>query len=506
MINLFQHFKKSAFSAAIITLACISSIVSTASATTLPKTVLDYLRQSDKSVQVRFDGVITTSTNDVYLPVLPQRQIKDNETAIVGTETPLAEKPDLITFSNGVYLIRVIRTTSGKLALAKVDPYPIGLKEGLLPQDLLLPGALYIPAELKVILGDLPYNPMPRPEGAELPAAEVFNPTPPSTESDLATERTFDTPSNTIYATQLSQQKLVRFQLTGSADAPPSLNSKEGLKLGCLPINLHGDNNTTGTVSHIAAPCLNTSEVVIIDAETHSIQARITVAAPIAHSISDGKRLWLTHRTVNAITVIDISKRQIVETIDPGIRGYAMAVDDQYLYVSDVSKPSVTVWDRKNKNVRSTLPGLISTAAMSLKAVNHTPLLWLASRTGDNVSAVNLATGKVLKTVNVSKKPVSFAHHPEHPNVIWVVSGGGHSIEKITEKGEVKPWVSLPKGSFPNQLRFLDAHTGLITAVGGRHAYLVGMDNANAGKLTPILLPAKSNAALPVGEQMLATP
>lgn len=480
---------------------CAGLVMPHSKATSLPDGVVSHLREGDSGVSVRFDGVVTLSNGEVYLPVLPQRDLT-NQPPKALTITPLADLPDLIEYSNGVYLIRVIRTTSGKLALAKIDPYPIGLKEGLLPQDLLLPASLYIPAELKVILGNLPYNPMPRPEGTTLPAADIFSPKPvvaenasqPSPNEDSA--RVVDYPDNTLIATQLNKQRLVRYQLRQPTEDGelPALVKKASTKLDCLPITLHlaSDN------SHVAAPCLNTSEVVIADLETHSVQTRLPVKAPIAHSISDGRLLWLTHRTKNTITVIDLTQRQIVGMIEPGIRGYALAVDDLYLYIGDAAEPNVAVWDRKRKAVVKTMPGLPGMVALTLKPVKHTPLLWVASRTKHQVAPVNLATGQLVRTMDVAKKPVSFTHHHSHPNVVWVVTGGGHQVQQITENGDAKLWATLPGGSFPNQMVFLDSETALLTAVGGQQAYLVGMGNHNAGQLVPLGLSAKSNAIVPV--------
>lgn len=130
-------------------------------ATDLPPTVLSYLRKRDPAVKIRFDGMVTLSNHDVYLPVFPQDPSHPPNPSQVLREYPQqAKSPDLIQFDNHFFLIRLVNTSSGKLALARMDAYPIELKEGLLPQDLLLPPNLFLPNELKVILGDLPYNPI----------------------------------------------------------------------------------------------------------------------------------------------------------------------------------------------------------------------------------------------------------------------------------------------------------------------------------------------------------
>ncbi len=491
---------------------CWLGLTATSQATELPNGVLHYLKQADATVDVRFDGVVTLSDGNVYIPVFPQRPANAAGAApLAGTPklsihkaapgTPsTSEPPDLIPFSEGFYLIRVIRTTSGKLALAKVDPYPIGLKEGLLPQDMLLPSALYIPAELKVILGNLPYKPMHEPvigaNGGTLPAANVFK---PSTQTDTTagsnTRPAAALPANSVYYTRVDTQELLRGQLAQpSVEAPVTLKQDQRIKLGCLPLSLHASQDKT----HLFIPCLNKNEVVIVDTETQSVQTRLAVSSPIANSVAmSNDTLILTHRTTNDITRLHMGKRQMLASIDPGIRGYALAYNNHFLYIADVSQPTIVVWDIKTNTQKTTLPGLQDTSALAIHDVNSTPVLWAASRNLNQVAAINIASGKLLRQLNVGKKPVGIAVHPKQPNRVWVISGGDHQLNLINDKGEVAVWATLPKGSFPTRVTFLnEGRQLLITAAGGRSAYLANANSATPAVTQAIPLPGKSNAIL----------
>ncbi|MDH4379479.1 MAG: hypothetical protein QE263_06210 [Vampirovibrionales bacterium] len=552
-----------------------SSGLLTAQATKLPDPVTTYIKGQDANATIRFDGVITLSNGEVYLPVFPQDPTLPKLPSASPTEI-LANRPDLVTFDNGFYLIRVVRTSSGKLALAKVDPYPIRLKEGLLPQDLILPDALYIPNELKVILGDLPYQTdalnepskktttppqttapnlsnessalyVAQPMAAMvtvLDAVPVVKPTPapvttPLTTTTVTTTKTttktvnpplvttatstpalpkptvvaaIDVPAAALKAPTITPLLTETTALLYVADktnyqirpyrvhfqqSPPLMEPLEPIALGCLPLTVHQDSK-----GHLLVPCVNRPEIVTIDPLTSGVTNRIRLSHPIRETllIAEANRLIVSHRgqdsTQASLSIIDLETRQALANVPIPSLGGAMAWDgdSQTVWVANPTQANIYGVSLAQGPDSSTSPRtLTGLANMSALVVEHSAIaaknemdkpqilnrLWVASRTLNQVVALQLSDGTLLKTIAVGQKPVALLMAPAQSGVkpyqslanaydtptdiapsieaasgmdphLWVLSAGDSRLQAVnTLTGEVTSLAALPEGSFP---------------------------------------------------------
>ena len=127
-------------------------------ATTLPKNVVDYIRTQVHEATIRFDGLVTFPDNTTYLPLIPAMENPVDKVSVVYSypqkAANLSQKPEILVFDNNYVLLKVIKDKNG-VTITKDTNYPITVKTGLLPQDLLVPKGLYIPETLEGILGDL---------------------------------------------------------------------------------------------------------------------------------------------------------------------------------------------------------------------------------------------------------------------------------------------------------------------------------------------------------------
>ena len=127
-------------------------------ATTLPKSLLDYIRLQVPNATIRFDGLIMFPDKTTYLPLIPAiPNIVDNVNVVYTYPqkmTNLSQKPEIMVFDNNYVLLKVIKDKNG-VTISKATDYPITVKTGVLPQDLLVPRGLFIPESLEGILGDL---------------------------------------------------------------------------------------------------------------------------------------------------------------------------------------------------------------------------------------------------------------------------------------------------------------------------------------------------------------
>lgn len=124
----------------------------------LPNELTEFVKKNYPGAEIRFDGVILLPDNTTYLPLYPGPQ-KEVEAFEVETTYPantaVSKKPDVIIFNNGFSLLKVITDKNGKKTVLKMDPPPAVIRNGLLPQDMLVPRGLVIPENIKSIMGDL---------------------------------------------------------------------------------------------------------------------------------------------------------------------------------------------------------------------------------------------------------------------------------------------------------------------------------------------------------------
>lgn len=129
-----------------------------ANAAKLPAEITEFIEKSYPGAEIRFDGVIMLPDNTTYLPLYPAPK-KDVDVLEVQTTYPantkFYQKPDVVIFNNDFALLKVITDKKGKKTVLKMDNPPAQIRNGLLPQDMLVPRGLIIPENIKGIMGNL---------------------------------------------------------------------------------------------------------------------------------------------------------------------------------------------------------------------------------------------------------------------------------------------------------------------------------------------------------------
>ncbi len=144
----------------IIAAAIISLVFAqSANATQLPPEVKNYILQNIPDATIRFDGLITLPDGTFYLPLIPAYTVKDAEFGVKFTypknKSNLAKRPEILIFENNYCLLKLIKNKDKTLSVADLKDFPIEVRSGILPQDLLVPKGLVLPDSLVGILGDL---------------------------------------------------------------------------------------------------------------------------------------------------------------------------------------------------------------------------------------------------------------------------------------------------------------------------------------------------------------
>ncbi len=141
----------------LITLLILTLGTLSAYSTTLPVKLTSYIRNQVPNVEIRFDGLVMYPDKTTYLPLIPAIENPVQDVEIVYSypaKSNLKNKGEILVFNNNYVLLKVIQTKNGS-TISKDTNYPITVKAGMLPQDLLVPSGFYIPESLEGILGDL---------------------------------------------------------------------------------------------------------------------------------------------------------------------------------------------------------------------------------------------------------------------------------------------------------------------------------------------------------------
>jgi DNA-binding beta-propeller fold protein YncE len=465
-----------------IGLAC--SMTVSALATDLPAGVLNYIRQKDPQVKVRFDGVVLFSNGEIYVPVIPQDPSLNEESQQVVMSIPeKAAFPDLIGFDNHFFLLRLIQTSSGRLTFPKMAEYPIQLKEGLLPQDFVMPPNLFIPVELKVILGALPYNPsfeeVKEPPALSLGQISGFH------------------GARLAYVFDMNTQKI-------TAIDPIMGHKQSDITLDCIPsaMTLNPENTL------LFVPCLSTNELVVIDTRSNLVKTRVPVGQKpdSVLYLENRKSVVVSNRyspflsIVNAEELLTAEKVMLSDNGGTMASGGAMATvpgDPNHLVVADAFEAQVYWVNLTTRTVEKKLKAIDGISAIKVTLDAHAqPEIWVASRTESKVAMLNLTSDEPVVTLDVGKKPVSLALDQEY---LFVLSAGDSQLDVIhwPTRKLLEP-IALMADSFPSSLALVPAeHKAYIAMAGSTEMAIVDLASKQLENTLPVSFRANMIAMTP---------
>lgn len=443
-------------------------------ATELPPGILNYLRQKDTQVKVRFDGLVLFSNGESYVPVIPQDpDLNPDSQQVIATIPENVKYPDIIQFDNNFFLMKLVLTSSGRLTFPKMAEYPMQLREGMLPQDFVMPNNLFIPVELKIILGALPYNP------TYVPAKNPLIVSPSVTLAKQGGQAAQFTVTNRLtYVFDLNGQKVLSIEpLTGKVTGEVPLGSvPAGMKL-----------SPDGSLLFI--PCLSTNELVVIDTGANLVKTRVPVGQRPDSVLyaPDLKEVIVSNRYSSFLSVVDVSKLQGGANITlPGNGGpMALIPGEPQLLVADSGKSQLYLVNLKTRTVEKKIPSPSDISAIkALKNSDGGLEIWVASRSNDQVSVIDLK-GAVLKTLTVGQKPVDMI---VYDNQLFILSAGDARFDVIDlGRKQLKPAIPLLADSFPSGVVAVPAEQrAYVTTAGSTDFIIFNLALGQVEKTVPV--------------------
>lgn len=198
--------------------------------------------------------------------------------------------------------------------------------------------------------------------------------------------------------------------------------------------------------------------------------------SPIAIAVApDGKTLYVSDRTAERVTVLDVEAGKPVREIAlPGEpRGLALSADGKSLYVALRKANAVAVIDAAGASVAGRIAVGAWPVAVTLSADGKR--LYTCNRGDHSVSAVDLAAGKEIKRMALVREPDAAAVTPDGSRVVvanMLPAGAGTDpnlaaevsiVDAIALKEQAR--IKLPSGA--------TVVTGVTTSPDGRWAYVV---------------------------------
>lgn len=501
-MNLFSLCKNQ-MTKTICLLALSVLLASAADATELPPGVLRHLRQMDHQVKVRFDGLVLFSNGESYVPIIPQDASGNGDVEkVISNIPPNVQYPDVIQFDNDFFLLRLIQTSSGRLTFPKMQEYPIQMKEGLLPQDFVLPNNLYIPVELKVILGSLPYNPQ-------------YTPTDKTTSTSQALQES-QTPMplhhalRLAYVFDLTQQKILSIDpVTGQKKAEVSIDSMPS------SLRLSPDSKL------LFAPSLASNELVVIDTGSNLVKTRIPVGQRPEATLylEAAQTIVVSNRFSQFLSLINTHDLVSGKKIELPGTGGAMAqiphADTPQIVLADAFKPQIYLVDLSSRLVSKTLPAPPDISAVHVfqastvrtapdKLEPGKPEIWVLSRT-ENKAYVLDTTGTILKTLDVGKKPIGMAAYDKK---LFILSAGDARVDVIDcEKKTLLGSINIPAESFPSSIVSLPSEKrAYITTAAANSLVTINLDTFEIEENIPVEFRASLMAISPDRESSSQKP
>jgi hypothetical protein len=380
-----------------------SSQASPSTCTRLPEAVLFYLKSLDPNLKVREDCLAVLSQKRSYLPVLPQGHDTPNEPTKVLAQFPLkSNSPDWVQFDNGFYLLRLIETENGKITFSRTETIPTALKTGLLPQNFMMPAGFSIPAELRIIVGDLPY---------ETPLAQAkASPEQASPSQDSKTLSPLDkvsqglSASNTIVDPILFTASLKDSRFT-AWDAI-SWKSKWSLPLNCLATT----SSTTQLGEYLYVNCLNAPKVNVIDVKGQQRLSELELSDVAQQLIQHPYYpiVLATHRYAAKITFLDSPHHLIKSVLILPFALQEVAMHPRLPLAYGVNTVGNRILEIDVQQMKVLRQFDLKVPSHKIHAVwidenrGRFGTFWMASRDAQEVYAVDLFTGTKIHTLKLT--------------------------------------------------------------------------------------------------------
>lgn len=462
----------------IIALAIASVASVSAYATQLPNEIKSCITKDFSKVNFRFDGVIILPDGTVYLPLIPSKFDAKSEFKIKSTipaGKTLAQKPDVVIFSNDYVLMKVIVDSKGNKSLAKLTDVPLEVRTGLLPQDMLVPANLSVPQNIKNIVGNL-----------RIPTSKDSMMTAPIVQPKVVS----DNKINSLAQIPALKNKILYVSTSFSKNIqvvnPEKKIPEYALLQNNIPIMIKGYDDMFLLVTSYGKKTID-----VISLADDKVIKQIEIKTQPDEIIMDynNKVAYVSSPEDSSIYVISLEtmtlKRQI--KLNGMCEKIILSDDGKKIFYND--KQTSTIWavELDNEYLLKEIgkfPNVSKIAYVNGK-------VYITSRTKSRLAIVDYATNGLMSENSVTEKPLDML---VYNNDLFVLGAMENTIEVIdTSRDKLTDTIVLPTNGFSTKINRIDGtNLALISDAKAGKYIVLNLDTKTVIADNPIATPVSS--------------
>lgn len=446
------------------------ALSSSAFATKLPDNILNTLKNEVPEIGVRFDGMITLPDKTVYLPVLPSQVNKAGNGEIVSTYPAgktFAQKPEVIIFDTNLALLKVVKNKQGNPSFTDTKNIPIGVKTGLLPQDLLVPPGMVIPDDLKIIMGDL-----------LIPTVSSY------VNTMFAPEPVKEKEKNLVKIEPVKELKGKTFLITtldsNLVNVVPSNSTipEFTLRLSSLPRFIEPVDND----NYILVASRGKTYIDVADIKHEVLAKKIDLSFQPSEIIVDNNKAFVAVSDDSSIFVIDLKTMAVIEKIK--LKGYpkniTLDVNKNYVAYADKTSGDIFTLDISGKFYDNTL---VTNCPNVSKIHAKDNLIYVLCRTENKLKIIDSQINEIIYEQELGAKPVDMI---EHNDKLYIISGNNElCIFNLTDY-QVEATQKLDTNGFSNRiLPVKNSSYAIITNASDKKYFVYDLDKNEVVQTVP---------------------
>lgn len=460
----------------ILLIISVFVFTNTVFAAKVPAELQNYINTSFPKTEFRFDGVIILPDATIYLPLFPAKPLDVEEIEIKSTipaDKTLAEKPDAVIFNNNYVLLKVINEKDNKKTIIAPADIPEEIRNGLLPQDMLVPMGLIIPENLKGIIGNLNIS-LAENTGIKVPVPQIKN-------TNLQTSVTPlpELKNKTFYiATGYSKN----IQVVNSDSKTPSY----ALSQNHVPNCMKGYNNRFLLVTEFGSTALN----IISLADEDVIKEILFNTKPDEILIdNDKKTAYVSSPEDASIYMVNLETMTLSKQIKINGMCERLTLSDDGTKIFYVDKKTNEIWAIELEN-NYLLKDIGKFPNVSKIAFNNNKL-YITSRTKNHLAIIDYETNGLIAEVEIAVKPVDML---AYKNTLFILGAQANVIQVVdTKTDEITDSIYLNTNGFPTNINPIEGTNLAIISDSRASIYSVlDMTKKEIIKISPIEVPIRT--------------
>ena len=405
----------------------------------IPADLQNTINNAFPNTQFRFDGVIILPDTTLYLPLFPAKQLEvekiDIKSTIPAGKT-LKDKPDAVIFNNNYVLLKVITNKDGAKTLIAPTDVPDEIRNGLLPQDMLVPKGLEIPETLKGIIGNLDISLAKTstlktnvPQVKHLNAQTTVTPVP-------------ELKNKTFYvATGYSKN----IQVINSDSKAPAY----ALSQNYVPNCIKGYKNQFLLVTSFGSTSLN----VISLADEEVIKEILFTSRPDEILTDNEKNLaYVSSPEDSSIYVVNLETMTLSKQIKINGMCERLTLSNDGTKIFYCDKKTNEIWAIELDN-NYMLKDIGKFPNVSKIAFTNNKL-YITSRTKNHLAIIDYDTNGLIAEVEIAEKPVDML---AYKNNLFILSAQGNVLQAVdTKTDEITDLIYLNTNGFSTNINQID--------------------------------------------------